>query len=77
MPSFAMPDWRHTAHVDGDGRTFRLMVLSGRFARSVLVLMMLYKFPSQRFILRVGQDRLNVKGARALARRLLTMITSC
>ena len=42
---------RHTAHVHGDRRTFGLMVLSGCFAGSVLVLMMLYKYPSQPFVL--------------------------
>lgn len=34
---------RHTAHIHGNRRTLRLMILSGRFAGSMLIFMMLYK----------------------------------
>lgn len=49
MFSFAMTGWQHTVHVHRNRRTFGLMVLSGRFAWSMLVLMMLYKVSSQHF----------------------------
>ena len=61
MSSFAKTGHRHTVHVHGDRRTFGLMVLGGRFSRSMLVYMMLYKPSSQllnrRRIGHVGNER--------------------